>query len=492
MADANGETQVTAEKARLGFHSLREEVRAELPVEGTLPDWVDGALIRNGPGAFGFAETEVDHWFDGLAMLYRFGFSGEANTITYTNRFLRTDAYTSALTGRPDGGFATGESTLRERLAGALLSDPYDNTNVITERIGDSYLAFTETPRWVEFDPETLMTERHVQYEGDEPSGQISCAHMKRDPETGTLINLETEFGRPSQYHVHELLDPGQRRHIASVSVDRPSYLHSFALTPSYAIITEFPFDVNPLTFFKPGRQGPFIDNFEWRPDEGTRFVVIDRESGTVVSEPVTEACFGFHHVNAYEQTGEGTTEVIIDLETVPDPQGIGSLALSELRDGALGEQAGTLDRFTITDPEGQAEINRTELYGGGTSLPTVSSAQWLNQHRYVYAQGTDQPMTEWPRQVLKIDVETGRVKTFSHPATQFSEPVFVPHPADDDSDGGNDEDDGIVFTVGLDHDAGRSRLFVLDGQEMTEQAVATLPHAVPFDFHGRFFPELD
>jgi beta,beta-carotene 9',10'-dioxygenase len=31
----------------------------------------------------------------------------------------------------------------------------------------------------------------------------------------------------------------------------------------------------------------------------------------------------------------------------------------------------------------------------------------------------------------------------------------------------------------------------VLDGESMTERARAPLPHAVPFDFHGRFFPEL-
>ncbi len=491
MADVNSESQRNTEETPLGFHSLREEARTELPVEGTLPEWLDGALIRNGPGAFGLDDAEVDHWFDGLAMLYRFGFGGDSNTITYRNRFLRTDAYTRALTGQPEGGFATGESTLRERIVGALIRDPYDNTNVITERIGDSYLAFTETPRWVEFDPDTLSTERHVQYEKSGPSGQIACAHMKRDPATGTLINLETEFGRPSQYHVYELLAPTERRSIASVPVERPSYLHSFALTPNYVVITEFPFDVNPLSFFKPGRQGPFIDNFQWRPDEGTRFLVIDRDSGDVVAEPVSAPCFGFHHVNAFERTVEGATELVLDLETVPNPDGIGSLALSELRSGELGEQAGTLTRFSITDPRGQTSIDRIELFDGGTSLPTVSAAQWLDQHRYVYAQGTDQPMTEWPRRVLKIDVEDGSHQEFTRPGTQFGEPLFIPRSDEESVDGNSATDDGVVLTVGLNHDDARSRLYVLDGQTMREQAVATLPHAVPFDFHGRYFPEL-
>jgi len=31
----------------------------------------------------------------------------------------------------------------------------------------------------------------------------------------------------------------------------------------------------------------------------------------------------------------------------------------------------------------------------------------------------------------------------------------------------------------------------VLDGGTLAELARAPLPHAVPFDFHGRYFPEL-
>ncbi len=488
-------------ESALGFHSLENERAASLAVEGTLPDWLTGSLVRNGPGSFAVSEGgSVDHWFDGLAMCYRFTFdpgnraggsiSGAEDAVHYRNRFLETDAYEEAQAGEFNGGFATGETTLRERLRG-LFTEPYDNTNIIVERVGDRYLALTESPRAVVIDPDTLSVEGDLQYDGSEPSGQLVCAHLKRDPATGTLFNIETEFGRTSTYHVHAVSDDGGRRHVGSVETDAPAYMHSFALTPRYVVLTEFPLRVNPLAFFKPGRQGPFIEQFEWQPDRGTRVIVIDRSSGEMIAEPVTDAVFGFHHVNAFER--DGGTELVFDLETIPDATAIGELSLDSLRQGNLDAVAGRLERFSVdlggvtgtarydTD---DAAVSREMLYDDGTALPTVSPARWCRPHRYVYAMSLDQPATEWATGILKYDTQTGDVTEFEDGGTYFGEPIFVPR-----ADG--PEDAGVVLTVSLDTGASRSRLVVLDGERFEERARVDLPHAVPFDFHGRYFPEI-
>ena len=482
-----------------GFHSLREETAASLPVTGDLPDWLRGSLIRNGPGAFSFPDgSAVDHWFDGLAMLYRFTFDpdgsagrSDGGAVHYRNRFLRTDAYEAARTGEFEGGFATGETTLRSRLAG-FLTAPYDNANIVAERVGDRYLALTESPRGVGFDPNALATTGHVDREGDAPSGQLSCAHFKRDPATGTLVTVDTEFGRTSRYHVTAWTPDGDRRHVATVPTEKPAYMHSFALTPRYVVLTEFPLRLDPLRFLKPGRQPAFIEQFEWEPDRGTRIVVVDRTTGAVVTEPETDAVFGFHHVNAFER--DGGTEVVFDLETVPDATTIDSLYLENVRAGEMGAIVGQVDRFTLDlgGPVGSgryggadATVSRERLYDGGTALPTSSPARWCRRHRYVYAMGMDTPVTEWARRVVKIDAETGSAETFADGGDYFGEPLFVPNPD------GDAEDDGVVLTLALDVDTERSRLLVLDGETFAERARATLPHAPPFDFHGRYFPEL-
>ncbi|TKX55616.1 carotenoid oxygenase family protein [Halorubrum sp. SP3] len=485
-----------------GFHSLHEETTASIPVRGDLPAWLRGSLIRNGPGAFSFPDgSDVDHWFDGLAMLYRFTFDpgdradsvsgGDGDAVHYRNRFLRSDAYDAATSGEFEGGFATGETTLRSRLA-TFLAEPYDNANIVTERIGDEYVALTESPRGVGVDPNTLATAGHVDREGDAPSGQLSCAHFKRDPATGALVTVDTEFGRTSRYHVTAWTRDGERRHVGSVDTDEPAYMHSFALTPRYVVLTEFPLRLDPRRFLKPGRQPPFIEQFEWEPDRGTRIVVLDRTTGDVVADPTTDPFFGFHHVNAFER--DGGTEVVFDLETIPDATAIDSLYLENVRAGEMGTMAGRIERFTVDLGSaiganryggGDAAVSRERLFDGGSALPTASPARWCRSHRYVYAMGMDTPVTEWARRVVKVDAETDAVRTFDDGGDYFGEPLFVPAPD------GEAEDDGVVVTVALDVDADRSRLLVLDGETLSLRARATLPHAVPFDFHGRYFPEL-
>jgi carotenoid cleavage dioxygenase-like enzyme len=459
----------------LGFHSLADEADQALDVEGSLPAWLSGTLIRNGPGAFEIGDSAVDHWFDGLAMLTAFSFD---DGVRYRNRFLRTDAYEAAQRGEFEAGFATGGSSLLGRLTQLLFGDPYDNTNVVAERVGDRYLALTETARRVEFDPETLATLGDVQYDGPAPSGQLACAHLRRAPADGPLVNVEVEFGRTSHYHVHELHGPTDREHVVSIDVDEPAYMHSFALTPDHVVLTEFPFVVDPMQFLRPGRQGPFVEQFDWKPERGTRFIVVDRDAGRVVAEPRADAVFGFHHVNAYE----AADELVVDLETVPSADAIESLYLEELRSGSLDALAGRPERFRV-DPDA-GTVERRELYDGGTALPTVPPARWGREYRYCYAQRTERPVTEWPTAVAKVDVGTGEAAVFRDGGNNLGEPIFVPGP-------GDAEDDGVVLTVALDTAAERSELLVLDGPTMEERARAPLPHAVPFDFHGRYFPEL-
>jgi carotenoid cleavage dioxygenase-like enzyme len=45
-----------------------------LPVRGELPAWLEGTLLRTGPSKFEVGTRTYNHWFDGLAMLHRFGF----------------------------------------------------------------------------------------------------------------------------------------------------------------------------------------------------------------------------------------------------------------------------------------------------------------------------------------------------------------------------------------------------------------------------------
>ncbi|WP_181691025.1 carotenoid oxygenase family protein [Natronomonas sp. LN261] len=58
------------ESAGPGFRSLRTELDDHHPrVEGSIPEWLSGTLVRNGPGRFEAGDSRVNHWFDGLALV---------------------------------------------------------------------------------------------------------------------------------------------------------------------------------------------------------------------------------------------------------------------------------------------------------------------------------------------------------------------------------------------------------------------------------------
>ena len=62
-----------ATDATLGLTNLDDEITVdELELEGELPQWLGGSLLRTGPARWDLGEQTVNHWFDGLAMLHRF------------------------------------------------------------------------------------------------------------------------------------------------------------------------------------------------------------------------------------------------------------------------------------------------------------------------------------------------------------------------------------------------------------------------------------
>jgi beta,beta-carotene 9',10'-dioxygenase len=164
MATATSQTPTT--DFELGFKSLEEETAVErLPVTGQLPAWLGGALVRVTPAKLEVGERRVDHWFDGLAMLNRFGFAD--GRVSYRNRFLESDAYTAAARDGKlrHGGFATDPCrSIFKRVQSIFSPDTTDNPNVNLAQIGERYIAMTETPMPVEFDPDTLDTRGHLEY----------------------------------------------------------------------------------------------------------------------------------------------------------------------------------------------------------------------------------------------------------------------------------------------------------------------------------------
>lgn len=461
---------------RQGFESLDREIHeSELPVEGDWPDWLSGTLIRNGPAQFEVGDQDYNHWFDGHAMLHAFRI-GEG-TVSYRNRFLETKSRMEALEAGEivRSEFATDPCmSIFGRVMSVFNPKPTDNASINVTRLDDAYVALTETPIPVAFDPETLETVGVVDYE-DDVDAQMATAHPLTEPDTGRILTYQVGFGRQSEYQVCSIPpDEVARTVLASLDVDRPRYMHSFGMTENYVILSEWPIMVDPLDLLLRG--DPFIENFEWRPEEGTRFRILRKDDGTEVATLTTDAAFAFHHVNAFEHDGE----IVCDIVTYPDASIIDELALDNLRSDEPSPGTGHLRRYRLP-LNGETPSSRV-LSNERLELPRIREAAARAQsYDTVYGIG-NRRTGDFADQLVKIDVPDGAVETWHEDGTYPGEPVFVPHPE------GGGEDDGVLLSVVLDPDADRSFLVVLDADTFTERARATVPHAIPFGFHGQFF----
>src|SRR5664280_1444942 len=462
-----------APASAIGFATLEQEVVVdELALSGELPSWLTGSLLRNGPAKFEVGDRRMRHWFDGLAMLHRFTI--ENGLVSYGNRFLESRSYKAA---REQGWivydeFATDPCrSLFKRVhtlfsGGGLLPD---NASVNVGRLGDRFIAMTASPLPVQFDPHTLQAAGVRPYK---VPGLLTTAHPHMDRASRAMLNYAAHLGPRSSYRFFAV-GPRQSKPcmIATLPVREPAYMHSFGLTERYLVLAEFPYVVNPLALALSGR--PYIENYRWKPELGTRFTLVDRATGKATAGFQADACFAFHHVNAYEVDDE----VVVDLCVYPDASIIEDLYLDRLRAGKPVTEA-KLTRFRL----GLADrsVRREQLADGGIDLPRINYGR-CNERPYRYVWGNGIRPKGWIDRIRKIDTTDGAALSWSQPGCYPGEPVFVARPE------AEYEDDGVLLSVVLDAEAGTSFLLVLDAADLSELARAQAPHHIPFGFHGQF-----
>ena len=462
----------------LGFRTTEKELNCDqLPVQGRIPTWLQGTLVRNGPGTFEIGQQSYRHWFDGLAMLHRFSFA-EGN-VSYANKFLNTKAYREAMeTGRISySEFATDPCrSLFSRISSVFSPQITDSAKVSVTRVADRFMALAETPIQVEFDPQTLQAVGVFNYE-ERLTGQMTTVHPQFDSARDEMYNVVTRYHRLSHYNVYKMVGGGQPQQVASLPVKKPAYMHSFGMTDRAIILTEFPLVVNPLSLLLWLK--PYIENFNWEPQRGTPFWVINRHNGQLVGRFESEPFFAFHHVNAFEENDQ----LVVDLVAYDDAEIITTYYLNRLQDETLEVPFGQLRRYRI--PLNGGAVSYETLSQSCMELPHFDAARFNRRpdYRYVYAISINpQQRQGFYNQLIKFDIKSATEKTWYTAGCYPGEPVFVANPE------GTAEDDGVILSVVLDTNQGNSFLLVLDAATFSEIARATIPQPVLFGYHGAFF----
>ncbi|HZU66127.1 MAG TPA: carotenoid oxygenase family protein [Ktedonobacteraceae bacterium] len=465
-----------------GYTSLQEEIQVEkLPVEGCIPAWLSGSLLRNGPAKFEVGSEEVWHWFDGLAMLHRFSFQN--GNVSYANKFVRSQAYATAMQEKrlTYAMFAADPCKALFRHAMTEMINP----NVSIQQVAGEFLAMTEAPLPIAFDPHTLETLGIIHY-NDQVSGHYGSAHPHYDRAGKMTISYLTEFGMQSMVKVFSIADGDgrNRKLIGAYPTLEPSYIHSFSITEHYIVLAEYPFRVMPLEMLS--GQKAFIQYFTWRPQEPALFIVMSRQDGSIVGRYESEAFFSFHHINAFERAGE----IVLDLSAYPDAAIIEETNLSNLRDGTGAEKRSARSefrRYRLPLSVSSAIATYERISGQEIEMPTINYTH-SNSHDYSAAYGVstarEAPLT-LAHQLVRVDIPTNATKTWAQDGCYPGEPVFAQAPQ------ARGEDDGVVLSVVLNAYKGNSFLLVLDAHTFEELGRAEVPHHIPLGLHGQYFPGL-
>ena len=451
----------------------------DVPVKGTLPHWLSGTYLRNGPGMFQLKNRRLNHWFDAMGALHKF--SVHNGKVSYNCRFIECESYKHAVAegDLKFSEFATDPcKSIFKKVQSYVfptLPNMTDNPKINVARIADKWMALGETPMQVEFDPATLQT---IGVSEPVPGSFAykTTAHPHFEEEHA--YNLVVKFGMQSHYKIYDVAQPGEKP-LASVPVKKPAYLHGFGMSKNYFIIAAGPLVVVPLELLFWKR--PYIENHKWLPDQGASIWIIEKATGKIKAKFKTEPFFAFHHVNAWEEGDE----LVMDINAYDDASIVHKYYLRELEQPDVELPFGTLRRFRFN----LATKNYTSriISDACIELPRIDYERYNTDGSYCYTYGVSlhpQQRKGFYNSIVKIHVKSGEANWWYEEGCYPGEPFFFPSP------GSRNDEEGVLISIVLDAANRNSFLLVLDAATMTELARATLPEPVVYGFHGEFFPD--
>ncbi|XP_037074586.1 retinal Mueller cells isomerohydrolase-like [Pollicipes pollicipes] len=288
-----------------------------------------------------------------------------------------------------------------------------------------------------------------------------------------------------------------------------PSYFHSFGITENYFVFVQQPLVIQvkkiPLLKLK---KKPFIDAIAAKPEQETWIRLVNKRTGEVHPTTFTaDTFYAFHHVNSFEQDGN----VVMDIcGVLPGKQNVMEKVSVRCLVTDQEEPEDPMLRFVLPLQVKPGDPNRNQVIlegspatahvrGDGTvhcvpqtltpseyrsvDLPRINYAFNGKPYRFAYACRFVGAGLNSER-LLKLDVASGQVATWSDPCWSPSEPVFVAAP-------GADAEDAGLLLASLLHveDQRRASLLVLDATNMGELARAEVrtDATLAKDFHGLF-----
>ncbi|WP_417232583.1 carotenoid oxygenase family protein [Brevundimonas sp.] len=426
---------------------------------GRAPAGLEGALYRNGPAKFRRPGGDAGHWFDGDGLIRRFRLGdGQAEMAA---RFADTPKRRQET--RLDAMLMPGFGTVADPRAEIGSVDDANAANTAVLMVGDSLWALWEAGSPLAMNPETLATRDFVSLRPD-LKGMPFLAHPRVEP-GGRIWNLGMNG---DQALVWRLAADGTLEDAQVIALPRASYVHDFTATARHLVIVLQP-------WIRARQVVPFNAGFDWRPDEGTQVLVLDKADLTV-RRLYTLPTFGFFHLGDAWETADGAIrfDVCAHEDMRFAAQGGGEM----LNGVPLGGQAARLALVTLT-ADGRGRFEST---GIAAEFPRSDPRRAGQARRLSLHTTGETPGRPFARAVGLYDWHAQQARSFDFgPDHVLDEMVFVPKPD------ATDERDAWLIGPSINLAAGSSELHVLDVARIEDGPVVSWRSdtVVPAGFHG-------
>jgi len=521
------------------FKQVTKEVQNEAltDITGNIPKWLTGDFVRQMCASYGEVDGDlsgsISHMFDCIPMVGRYKF--ENGEVQYSNQFF--DSRSTRIWKHYGMNISRSKVSWPTVMADidipAFIKDirtPFNETLFFIPSINfwrsgsqDPIFAITESfnsPTALRTSPDLEIIGMHFRRFNDEgfpPSFRVpnqhpivnTPAHEQTDPD-GTIWSSTLEVERFSNTKIDNLEIAmvvynikGNNRTLASRHVlgkynlsscsslkqadldIMPGYSHFIQTTSNHILVpqTSYRFDYC-LDFNNSRRIMPFFrGSFEWHPTVNSSILVFERADMTKVHHVyLPYAKFFSHDVNAYEDETHIYLDVMaynnsdLYLEVTKPKSMINELPWNtSIIRIAIDKRSWTYDEtksgsLTETNPFGQAEF------------PNINYER-NHQRNYNFTYFVGNSLYRGAK-IGKLNVVTKKTMFWTPPLGYYpQEPIFV------QSEGGNDEDGGIVLCSGpVSNPPGTSFLAILNAKDLTQMALVRNPNAAPFGLHNRFY----
>ena len=471
--DAAGSApMLSAAQRRLGFATAEaEELAAPLTtLAGRLPPGLAGVLWRNGPAEHERFGHRYGHWFDGDGMVQAFTFTGTG--VAHRARILDTPKRRRerAAGKRLLPAFAT----LPPETAPIMAPDDMNAANISMFAHAGRLMALWEGGSALDVDPETMEAGDFVAWRPDLAGAPFS-AHPKVAPD-GTCWNIGCATAPRPMLLFYRIDASGRLAAFNTLAEDPLGMVHDFVVTARHLVLLLAPFVVERERF----AAGPvsFLDAHVWRPELGTRVIVVEKDTLAPVRRHTLPPGFHFHHGNGWEEA-DGT--IHLDLCQAADPM----FAIHDLRAVMQGDwgfpSAHPVYRRVTLRPGGAASIE--DAAPGVADFPRIDPRRTGRRHRAVYALSGERGGGGWPlSRIARLDPEQGALDGWSYPQHLIPEEhVFVPR--------GEREGDGWLTGPFLDLERRAAGLSVFEASRLADGPLwqGILPYPLPLGLHGTF-----